>query len=121
MQISEIKGYELRNDWAINWKSRYMTANLRVGRFGRPVLLLIAPHIRCCYVQRIARASRYIKKVLACYTLLTKTGYDVMLTIESFCNSIFGTTYAKVLRSIKKDDYLEFEIPKKMDAESYAT
>ena len=36
-----------------------------------------------------------------------------MLTIESFCNSILGTTYAKVLRSIKKDDYLEFEIPKK--------
>ena len=36
-----------------------------------------------------------------------------MFTIESFCNSVWGTPHAKVLQSIDKDDYEEFEIPKK--------
>ena len=36
-----------------------------------------------------------------------------MYTIESFCNSIWGNSYSKVLLSVTKDDYEEFEIPKK--------
>ena len=36
-----------------------------------------------------------------------------MYTIESFCNSIWGISYSKVLQSVTKDDYKEFEIPKK--------
>lgn len=36
-----------------------------------------------------------------------------MYTVESFCNSIWETTYSKVLPDIKKEDYKEFEIPKK--------
>ena len=36
-----------------------------------------------------------------------------MYTIESFCNSIWGISYPKVLLSITKGDYKEFEIPKK--------
>ena len=36
-----------------------------------------------------------------------------MFTIESFCNAIWETSYAKVSLNILKDDYSEFEIPKK--------
>lgn len=36
-----------------------------------------------------------------------------MFTIESFCNSVWGTSYAKVSQKITKDDYKEFELPKK--------
>ena len=39
-----------------------------------------------------------------------------MYTIESFCNSIWGTSHAKVLQSVARDDYREFEIPKKAGA-----
>lgn len=36
-----------------------------------------------------------------------------MSTIESFCNSVLGTSYAKVLQKISKDDYKQFKLPKK--------
>lgn len=38
---------------------------------------------------------------------------ESMFTIESFCNAIWETSYAKVSLNILKDDYSEFEIPKK--------
>lgn len=36
-----------------------------------------------------------------------------MFTIESFCNSVWGTSYSKVLEKVSKDGYKEFELPKK--------
>ena len=36
-----------------------------------------------------------------------------MFTVESFCNSVWGTSYAKVLSNVSKDGYKEFQIPKK--------
>ncbi len=36
-----------------------------------------------------------------------------MFTLESFCNSIWNTSYSSVINQISKDDYREFEIPKK--------
>ncbi len=36
-----------------------------------------------------------------------------MYTIESFCNSIWEESYFKVSQNITKDDYSEFQIPKK--------
>ena len=36
-----------------------------------------------------------------------------MFTIESFCNHVWETSYAKVLRNITKEDYQTFDIPKK--------
>ena len=36
-----------------------------------------------------------------------------MFTIESFCNLVWGTSYSKVLQKVSKDDYKEFELPKK--------
>lgn len=36
-----------------------------------------------------------------------------MFTIESFCNLVWGASYSKVLQKISKDDYKEFELPKK--------
>lgn len=36
-----------------------------------------------------------------------------MFTIESFCNLIWVTSYSKVLQKVSKDDYKEFELPKK--------
>lgn len=36
-----------------------------------------------------------------------------MFTIESFCNLVWGTSYSKVLKKVSKDDYKEFELPKK--------
>lgn len=36
-----------------------------------------------------------------------------MFSLESFCNSIWGISYSKVLRKIDKSDYREFQIPKK--------
>lgn len=36
-----------------------------------------------------------------------------MFTLESFCNLIWGTSYSKVLRKVSKDDYIQFDLPKK--------
>ncbi len=36
-----------------------------------------------------------------------------MYTVESFCKSIWGTSFPRVSQSIKKEDYKEFTIPKK--------
>lgn len=36
-----------------------------------------------------------------------------MLTIDSFCNSVWDTSYSKVSNDISKDEYKEFEIPKR--------
>ena len=36
-----------------------------------------------------------------------------MITIESFCNSVFGTSYSKVSREMLSKRYKEFTIPKK--------
>lgn len=36
-----------------------------------------------------------------------------MFTIESFCNQVWGISYSKVLRKVSKQDYKEFELPKK--------
>lgn len=36
-----------------------------------------------------------------------------MFTVESFCNSVWGASYAKVLSNVSKDGYKEFQIPKK--------
>ena len=36
-----------------------------------------------------------------------------MFTIESFCNLVWVTSYSKVLQKVSKDDYKEFELPKK--------
>lgn len=36
-----------------------------------------------------------------------------MYTLESFCNFVFGYPYHTVVDNIKKEDYIEFDIPKK--------
>lgn len=36
-----------------------------------------------------------------------------MFTIESFCNSVWESSYSKVSQRVSKDDYKEFELPKK--------
>ena len=36
-----------------------------------------------------------------------------MSTLESFCNLVWGTSYFKVTQKISKNDYKEFQIPKK--------
>ena len=36
-----------------------------------------------------------------------------MYTIESFCKSIWGTSFSKVSQSVNKEEYKEFTIPKK--------
>lgn len=36
-----------------------------------------------------------------------------MFTIDSFCNLVWGTSYSKVLQKVSKEDYKEFELPKK--------
>jgi hypothetical protein len=36
-----------------------------------------------------------------------------VFTLESFCNSVWEASYSRVSRSVSKDNYKEFTIPKK--------
>lgn len=68
-------------------------------------------HSSMCCVKHALRdlLGKYLYTAL-CFFLLEK---NAMFTTESFCNLVWGTSYLKVLRKISKEDYNEFEIPKK--------
>ena len=54
-----------------------------------------------------------MKKVLTYRSMPFAAEATFMFTVESFCNSVWGTSYAKVLSNVSKDGYKEFQIPKK--------
>lgn len=54
-----------------------------------------------------------MKKVLTYRSMPFAAEETFMFTVESFCNSVWGTSYAKVLSNVSKDGYKEFQIPKK--------
>jgi len=62
-------------------------------------------------------SSHALRDLLRKYLIATHCfilGEVIMFTIESFCNSVWGESHNKVVQSISKGNYGEFELKKKM-------